>query len=58
MADDDNTIWVVVAHKRLPFPSDVVIGRYPTEQDANAAFEHLVQNPQWFTTYSVERRLK
>jgi hypothetical protein len=58
MSDPDNTVWVVVAHKRLPFPGDVVIGKYPTEADATQAWEHLVQHPQWFTTYTVERRLK
>jgi len=58
MADPDNTVWVVVAHKRFPFPGDVVLGTYPTREDANSAWQHLVENPQFFTTYSVERRLK
>jgi hypothetical protein len=58
MADDSNVVWVVVAHKRFPFAEDVVIGQYPTEQDANAAWQHLVQHAQWFTTYTTERRVK
>ncbi len=58
MADDPNVVWAVVAHKRLPFPSDNVIGMYPTEADADAAWQHLVEHAQWFTTYTVERRIK
>lgn len=57
MPDDPATEWVVVAHKRLPFPSDVVIGRYASETDASSAWQHLIQHKQWFTTYTVERRL-
>lgn len=58
MVDEPATEWVVVAHRRLPFASDTVIGRYMTQGDANSAYEHLLAHPQWFCTYSVERRVR
>jgi hypothetical protein len=59
MADDPaGTVWVVVSYQRVPWPYQKVVGTYATQEDATNAAEHLRENPQWFTSYSVERRLK
>ena len=59
MADDPtNTVWVVVAYQRVPWPAHTVLGSYATQDDAERAAETLRNHPSWFTTYSVERRLK
>ncbi len=59
MADDPaNTVWVVVSYQRVPWPYEKVLGTYATQDDAERAAETLRNHPQWFTTYSVERRLK
>ena len=56
---DATIVWVVVAHKRFPFAEDVVVGGpYPDEHDADLALAHLQEHPQWFCTYTTERRLK
>ncbi len=65
MANDDHdqpddTEWVVTKHTHFPIhdPVPVVIGRYPTKQDASEALNQMLQSPQWFTTYAVEHRRK
>ena len=60
MADDmpPNTEWVLVKHQRVPVAKDDIIGHFPTSDDAVAALNAVLQNPQWFCSYSVEHRNK
>ncbi len=59
MADGDTEVeWVVAKHVRFPLPWDVVIGRYPSELDAQKALDAVRDHAQWFTTYSCEKRVK
>ncbi len=58
MADDTNTVWVVVSYQKVPWPKTTVLGRYATRDDAERAAETLRNHAQWWTIYSVERRLK
>ena len=56
---EDNTVWVLVRHRRVPWSSDEVIGGpYPTEEDAWKAYRDAMNNREWFATYSVEHRTK
>ncbi len=58
MADDSpDTVWVLVKHVHAPFPEDKVIGTYKTEGDAWNAYQQVIEHRQWFTEYTVERRL-
>ncbi len=54
----DDTEWVIVKHTRFPVVQDTVVGHYPTANDATLAFNQIMSNPQWFTTYSIEHRNK
>ncbi len=54
---DVTTEWVVAKHVRFPYPWDTVVGRYPTEMDAQSALNGLLRNPQWFTNYWIEKRV-
>ncbi len=54
----DNTEWVIVKHTRFPVVSDDVIGHYPDANSAMMAFNQVMSNPQWFTSYTVEHRNK
>lgn len=59
MADGEQQVdWCLVRHTRFPIPWDAVMGRYPTELDAQNALNAVLLHAQWFTTYSVERRVK
>ncbi len=58
MADGNEVEWCVTKHVRFPWPWDTVIGRYPTEMDAQSALNVILQHPQFFTTYAVEKRVR
>lgn len=50
----DNTQWVIIQHSTLPFIQDKTIGFYRTLPEAQAAFNALLENPQWFCRYVLE----
>ena len=51
-------MWCVVKHVRFPLSSDEIMGWYPTEIDAIAAYNQLIRIRPMFTEYSIEHRFR
>lgn len=59
MADPvPGAMWCVVKHVRFPLSSDTIVGWYPSELDAIAAYNQMIIIRPMFTEYTIEHRIR